>query len=366
MPAVSICLPVRGSDQFADKTIESIQSQDFEDWELIVAPSSSAVETAGPLTGLAERDKRIHILPATCAGRLWSQLNECLAYASAHLVKPILSGDELVPAALSRFVERMAQDKDVVLTTAAERLITDDGIEVESRLPQIESETPESGDLAARHSLLELKNHYGSLSSVVFKREFAVQGFDCRFFRHADWHLWLKTSLFGSVVSIPQSLCAARIYRRVPDENLAADTLLLLRDYLLIRDEFCEFLVRQGISREQWHALIRTKIEDTFAALAAGHKLDQASARYAQEIALADASPETVREMCRAYGELVFEGFQRIAELKKASHTEVVVVGKEVEKQLSQAIDTIGNMERSASWRLTEPLRRFRSMLANL
>ena len=58
-PSLSIIMPAHNSAETIETSIESIQSQDYESWELIVINDHSEDDTKGVVKDIAKKDKRI-------------------------------------------------------------------------------------------------------------------------------------------------------------------------------------------------------------------------------------------------------------------------------------------------------------------
>ncbi|MGK2956636.1 MAG: FkbM family methyltransferase [Solirubrobacterales bacterium] len=67
-PAVSVIMPAFNAAEFIDTAIESVVSQDFEDWELLVVEDDSEDDTANRVYQWASRDRRVSLLRNTAKG----------------------------------------------------------------------------------------------------------------------------------------------------------------------------------------------------------------------------------------------------------------------------------------------------------
>lgn len=362
-PLISVCVPVVRDADFVEATVRSVLGQDGDGWELIasVQPGSSAAVKERLKDLLA--DGRVKLVDTGAGAGVWTALNDAAALAAAPWIKPLLPGDELAGGALAALSECAAAHDDLVLIACGQRQITDDGVEIGAAAPSIASAAPEQGSFTARHSLLALENHYGGPSAVMYRRACAAEGFDWRLFLYADWNLWLKVSLFGKVAAIADPLCATRIYRRTPQANIDLESLVGLRDLIAIRDGFADFMETQGVARQDWHQIVRRRIRQEFGRLVDERGLDAGAARHALEIRLEEVSPAGCQELCRAYCDLAYESLTLLREEQAEDRRDVVVIDKQTVEDLAQARQTIENMEKSVSWRLTEPLRKVRAII---
>ncbi len=78
MPEVSIIMPAYNGEAFIGQSIESVQNQTFQDWELIVVDDGSTDETAAVVKRYADADPRIRYIWRT-NGRQGKARNTALA-----------------------------------------------------------------------------------------------------------------------------------------------------------------------------------------------------------------------------------------------------------------------------------------------
>src|SRR5690348_1203463 len=77
-PVVSVVLPVRNGELYVKDAVESILTQTFPDFELLVLDDGSSDNTPHILSDLAERDSRMHIISSKTRG-LVATLNDAFA-----------------------------------------------------------------------------------------------------------------------------------------------------------------------------------------------------------------------------------------------------------------------------------------------
>ena len=61
MPKVSIVMPLYNAESYVSEAIESVRSQTYEDWELIVIDDCSTDSSKSKVVAYAEMDLRIHV-----------------------------------------------------------------------------------------------------------------------------------------------------------------------------------------------------------------------------------------------------------------------------------------------------------------
>lgn len=95
---------IYNGSQTMDTAIESISSQSFEDWELIVCDDASSDNTWEKLKKWSEKDPRIKVLQNKKNLRLAGTLNKCLSYASGKYIARMDDDDVSYPERLQEQV----------------------------------------------------------------------------------------------------------------------------------------------------------------------------------------------------------------------------------------------------------------------
>jgi glycosyltransferase involved in cell wall biosynthesis len=127
MTLVSVILPTYNRAGLLPRSIGSVTSQTFPDWELIVVDDRSNDNTAELLREFAERDSRIRRIPNTRAKGPSGARNEGLAAASGRYVAYLDSDDEWLPFHLERMVHYLETYGDKVDVMSANRMRRETG-----------------------------------------------------------------------------------------------------------------------------------------------------------------------------------------------------------------------------------------------
>ena len=94
MPKVSVLMGVFNCSEFVAEAIESILSQTFSDFELIICDDGSSDDTAAIVKKYAETDKRIVFVQNDRNYGLAHTLNRCLSLSSGdYLIR--MDGDDV-------------------------------------------------------------------------------------------------------------------------------------------------------------------------------------------------------------------------------------------------------------------------------
>jgi glycosyltransferase involved in cell wall biosynthesis len=112
MPRISVLLPVRNALATLPRAIDSIRTQTFCDWELVVVDDGSTDGSAQLLDSIATSDRRIRIFHTTHRG-LVSALNAGLESARGEWIARMDADDESFPQRLAEQACRLESDPDL-------------------------------------------------------------------------------------------------------------------------------------------------------------------------------------------------------------------------------------------------------------
>jgi len=123
MPTVSVLMSVHNGETFLRPALESLLSQTFDDFELVVVDDASTDETPAILAEYQARDDRIRILRNETNRQLPASLNRGLEACRASLVARADADDVYEPERIARQVEFMRSHPEVGLVSSNVRAI---------------------------------------------------------------------------------------------------------------------------------------------------------------------------------------------------------------------------------------------------
>lgn len=137
-PTVTVGLPVYEGERHLQGAIDSILSQSFKDFELVISDNGSTDATPEIVAAAAAADERVRSFRVpTNRGASWN-FNNVLHQARGRLFKWASHDDQLMPTMLERCVTASRDDPDAVLWYPLTTEIDDDGRPVgpvDDRLP---------------------------------------------------------------------------------------------------------------------------------------------------------------------------------------------------------------------------------------
>lgn len=207
VPVVSIFMPVYNREQYLSATIESIRSQTFEAWELVIADDGSTDGTCGIARRHAEGDARIKVLELPHRGEVVAR-NEALRRTdprSRYLMNHD-SDDLSEPSKLATLVEVLESEPDIGGLGCDARYFDDQG--ADRGAPSIE------------HDPRRIRQTFGTVNSMIhsatlFRRELleTVGGYRESFRTVDDYDLFARALLAGFwLANLPFPLHRIRLH----------------------------------------------------------------------------------------------------------------------------------------------------------
>ncbi len=108
-PQLSFIMPVKDVEPYIQDVLRSLQSQSFEDWELVAVDDHSTDATAAVLKEAAVRDLRIRFFLSPGHGRLQA-INHGFDACCGHRIK-LIEGDDFLPGSFSEHLGLLAREE---------------------------------------------------------------------------------------------------------------------------------------------------------------------------------------------------------------------------------------------------------------
>ncbi|MFL6514235.1 MAG: glycosyltransferase [Chthoniobacterales bacterium] len=210
-PKISVCLDSYNYGRFLPEAIESVLSQTFADFEVIICDDCSSDDSHEIARRYALKDQRVKARRNSENLGMIKNRNACLARARGEYVKWLHADDFLCSKhALATMVSALDQNAAVSLVASARQIVdeTSKPSDIWSCFEQ--RPRPISGTGVITRCLFEQRNLIGGPSAVMFRRSLAARGFDEAFFVMADLEMWFHLLEQGCFFYIEEPLCAIR------------------------------------------------------------------------------------------------------------------------------------------------------------
>ncbi|MEK7636840.1 MAG: glycosyltransferase [Patescibacteria group bacterium] len=203
MPKVSIITPTYNAAEFIGATIESVISQTFTDWELIIVDDGSTDATVTVAQQYARQHQdRIQVHSHTHTGLPSVTRNAAIYVAQGELLA-FLDGDDVWEKnKLSHAVQLFSQDSGLAMIATGATII---GIGSHYPMPRP----------AGRVQFRSLTHNNCIITSTVVVRRsvinrVGIQNTDPKLFGYEDYELWLRLSSRANVQLVDQTLTRYR------------------------------------------------------------------------------------------------------------------------------------------------------------
>jgi glycosyltransferase involved in cell wall biosynthesis len=206
-PRVSVLMLTFDRPQFIGKAIESILSQQFQNWELLVVHDGPNQEIPVIMQEWQQRDCRIHYFRRTVPGNIAEATNFGLANARGEYIA-ILDDDDYwaCPDKLSKQTDYLDRHPDYCCCGGGVIVVDPGGQE------QMRYLKPEHDDRIKHRALMANPLAH---STTLYRREPALKvgGYDETLAGFQDWDLWLKLGKLGKLYNFPDYFLYYRVWQ---------------------------------------------------------------------------------------------------------------------------------------------------------
>ena len=205
-PRISIGLPVFNGSTYLSGAIESVLSQTYAQFELIVCDNASSDSTEEIAKSYAAKDDRIRYFRNRSNVGAAPNFNLAFSYARGEYFNWLAHDDVLAPEFLSRCIEVLDADPSVVLAYSKVTIIDEMGRGVESYIKKLPTDSEDCivrfNSLLQGHKCFEV---FGLMRHNALAKTPLMGGYSM-----GDGVLLARLSLLGRFVEIPEVLFYSR------------------------------------------------------------------------------------------------------------------------------------------------------------
>jgi glycosyltransferase involved in cell wall biosynthesis len=256
-PALSIGLAVRNGRDIVGRCIESVLSQDFPDFELLIRDNVSDDGTIAVLEDYARSDPRIALSVNEVNVGSHENMRLVLQDARGRLFRWISADDWLEPGCLSACVRALESRPDAIGVTTWFTIHTPDG---STRYEEYRGEFPSSPDPARRFERMLWFFHAGDAKYDpvygMYRRGDLARARPLRPSERNDWLLSAELALMGPILNIEN-----RLANRTRDYSVTIDRNAFRRRLDPARAEQLKTSPRR-LYRELWALAVTADLTD--------------------------------------------------------------------------------------------------------
>jgi len=214
---IDVVITVKNGERYIGKAIESVISQTFNEWSLIIVNDCSTDNTAELLNQYADLDSRIKICHGNGLG-IAAAANIGLGECSAPYVARFDADDICMPNRLSEQFSHLENSPNIVAVGSSVIQIDGDGRSLSKKMrPLLPSEI--AFTLPYRNCL------YHPTSLIRRSALNAINGYREKFKLAEDYDLWLRLSEIGELANIQEPLIYYRKHTMQVTDNSRAHLL---------------------------------------------------------------------------------------------------------------------------------------------
>ena len=194
-PRISVVIPAFNAASVVTQTLESVQSQTFQDFEAIIVDDGSTDETAAVVRRFCGADPRFHFVSQLHAG-VSAARNKAIERARGEFIAFLDADDIWFPKKLACQIEMFREDPQANFVYT--NFFRWDGADGFSAWYNDDQPLPE-GDVSRKLVFNVSYACAASMSTAMVRREAfdRTGGFDLEFAMGEDWDMWLRMAEQG-------------------------------------------------------------------------------------------------------------------------------------------------------------------------
>jgi len=210
MPKISVLIPTFNYARFLPEAIESVLSQDFQDFELLIVDDCSRDNTAEVVRPYCVRDPRARFEANPTNRGMVANWNYCLSQARGEYIKYLFGDDKLAsPSALGKLVSLLENNPGARLAVSARDVIDEHSRPI-NRWDYLGKGGLLGGKQVITRCLARGMNMIGEPSVVLFRKRDASRGFNPAYRQFVDLEMWFHLIEDGQLAYTPEPLCCFR------------------------------------------------------------------------------------------------------------------------------------------------------------
>ncbi len=207
IPLVSIITPSYNSEKYIKETIESVLTQSYKNWEIIIVDDASSDNATQIVDEYVKKDSRVKLIKLKQNRGPANARNRAIKKASGKYIAFLDSDDIWLPTKLEKQIEFL-QENNLVITYSAYETMDEDSKYINTRNIQ----------KSITYKDMLKSNHIGNLTGI----------YDVDFFGkitmkehgHEDYILWLEIlKQIESTKGIPEPLAKYRVLSKSISSN---------------------------------------------------------------------------------------------------------------------------------------------------
>jgi hypothetical protein len=208
-PAVSVAIVTRQQARYLRGAIDSVLTQTFEDFEVIVCDDASTDGTPQIVAAFGNRIRYIRHRRHLGVG---ASRNSCIAASRGRFIAWLDSDDAYHPHMLATQSRVLEGELDVLLVHGGFEVMDAEGHRLPDWPPPFDCDVVETGTAALQELILA---NYVTAPTVMVRRDLydRVGGYVAALRRSSeDWHMWLRAAVAGNLAFTARPVARYRVH----------------------------------------------------------------------------------------------------------------------------------------------------------
>jgi glycosyltransferase involved in cell wall biosynthesis len=250
-PLISICIPTYNGAKHLRECLDSVITQTFKDFEILVVDDCSSDDTLSIAREYAERDNRIRIKQNERNLGLVNNWNHCVELASGEWVKFVFQDDYMHETCIEKLIGNV--DPETSIICCRRKFCFGEDIEPRIRMCYLSLLTLDAlfpnktkiSPVEFCNAVIERYNinFIGEPSNIMFRKNmfFQLGKFNPHLISLCDYEYWIRVAINRGLSYIPEALTTFRVHKlgtTALDREKRIYRMCIL-DPLLILHEFC-------------------------------------------------------------------------------------------------------------------------------
>lgn len=211
-PKLSVCIPVYNGQKFIKETIDSVLSQSFKDFEIVVVDNQSTDNTRSIVKSYS--DPRVKLFVNETNIGMIPNWNKAMEHATGKYLKILPADDFIYPGCLEKQIKIMDADTgEKIAMVGGRRNIIDETGKILFNRGFSKTECEVSGFAAINKNVRSGGNIIGEGGAIMFRRSVLTKtgNFNSPIFYVLDLDLWYKILLHGNYHALPDTVSSFRV-----------------------------------------------------------------------------------------------------------------------------------------------------------
>ncbi len=250
-PKLSVCIPVYNGAEFIKEAIDSVLSQSFTDFEIVVVDNQSTDNTISLVKSYS--DSRIKLFVNDTNIGMIPNWNKAMEYATGKYIKILPADDFIYPGCLEKQMKIMEADTNAsIAMVGGRRNIIDETGKILFNRGFSKSECEVSGFAAINKNARSGGNIIGEGAAVMFRKSILTKtgNFNSDIFYVLDLDLWYKILLHGNYHALPDVVSAFRVSKSSASVNVVKKQ----------REDVAKFINKIYLNKEYQLSWLSSKI----------------------------------------------------------------------------------------------------------